>query len=84
MPSSRRRRLSCPLCFRLTHAVIITAAAVCLPMNIVNEQDLNNFETEKTNFQTFQRPEETSHPTLVQDEMDKANEEAEANKESEE
>jgi hypothetical protein len=52
-------------------------------MNIVNEQDLNNFETEKTNFQTFQRPEETSHPTLVQEEMDKANEEAEANKESE-
>ena len=54
------------------------------PMNIVNEQDLNNFETEKTNFQTFQRPEETSHPTLVQEEMDKANEEAEAKKESEE
>ena len=54
------------------------------PMNIVNEQDLNNFETEKTNFQTFQRPEETSHPTLVQDEMDKANEIAEAKKESKE
>ena len=53
------------------------------PMNIVNEQDLNNFETEKTTYQTFERPEETSHPTLVQEEMDKANEEAEAKKEEE-
>lgn len=50
------------------------------PMNIVNEQDLNDFETEKTSFQTFERPENTVHPELIQEEMDKANKEAEENK----
>lgn len=53
------------------------------PMNIVNEQDLNNFETEKTTYQTFERPEQTVHPPLVQEEMDRANEEAQAKKEKE-
>ena len=50
------------------------------PMNIVNEQDLNDFETEKTSFQTFERPENTVNPELIQDEINKANKEAEENK----
>ena len=50
------------------------------PMNIVNEQDLNDFETEKTSFQTFERPENTVNPELIQDEINKANKEVEENK----
>tara|TARA_R110001592_G_scaffold350599_1_gene646888 strand:- start:16451 stop:17518 length:1068 start_codon:yes stop_codon:yes gene_type:complete len=53
-------------------------------MNIVNEQDLNDFETEKTTFQTFERPEETVHPKLIQEEIDKAYEEAEEKNKKEE
>jgi len=47
------------------------------PLNFQNEQDDMVGITEKTTFQEFKPQEKTVHPPLIQDEIDKANEELE-------